>query len=33
MVVDLEVKANAEEDWMDLVKPDKVVGIQEADQE
>jgi hypothetical protein len=30
MVVDLEVKANAEEDWIDLVKLEEVVGAQEV---
>jgi hypothetical protein len=29
-VVDLEVKANAEEDWIDLVKLEEVVGAQEV---
>ena len=28
MVVDLEMKANAEEDWVDLVKLEEVVGAQ-----
>jgi hypothetical protein len=32
MVVDLEVKANAEEDWVDLVRLEAVVGAQEVDQ-
>ena len=30
MVVDPEVKANAEEDWIDLVKLEEVVGGQEV---
>ena len=32
MVVDPEVKANAEEDWVDLVKLKEVVGAQEVGQ-
>jgi hypothetical protein len=32
MVVDPEVKANAEEDWVDLVKLKEVVGAQEMGQ-
>jgi hypothetical protein len=33
MVVDPEVKANAEEDWMDLVELEEVVGVQEVGQQ
>ena len=33
MVVDLEMKANAEEDWMDLVELEEVVGGQEVGQQ
>lgn len=32
MVVDPEVKVNAEEDWMDLVKLKEEVGAQEMSQ-
>jgi hypothetical protein len=32
MVVDPEMKANAEEDWVDLVKLKEVVGVQEIGQ-
>ena len=32
MVVDPEAKANAEEDWVDLVKLKEVVGAQEVGQ-
>jgi hypothetical protein len=32
MVVDPEVKVNAEEDWMDLVKLKEEVGAQEVSQ-
>jgi hypothetical protein len=31
-VVDLEVKANAEKDWIDLVELKEVVSIQEVGQ-
>jgi hypothetical protein len=30
MVVDPEVKANVEEDWVDLVKLEEVVGAQDV---
>jgi len=30
MIVDPEVKANAEEDWVNLVKLEEVVGAQEV---
>ncbi len=33
MVVDPEVKANAEEDWMDLVELEEIVGVQEVGQQ
>jgi hypothetical protein len=32
MVVDPEVKTNVEEDWVDLVKLEEVVGAQEVGQ-
>ena len=32
MVVDPEMKANAEKDWVDLVKLKEVVGVQEIGQ-
>jgi hypothetical protein len=32
MVVDPEVKANVEEDWVDLVKLEEMVGAQEVGQ-
>ena len=32
MMVDPEMKANAEEDWMDLMELEEVVGVQEVGQ-